>query len=95
MEEKTRIFKSDFINFKVSLLSILEKYIQQFKEALSDSELLIYNCQRYLKTNEIRRFITFYEMFIKILRIQGSIFQAVVLKGNSLLSYAHLVENKE
>lgn len=95
MEEKTRIFKSDFINFKVSLLSILEKYIQQFKEALSDSELLIYNCQRYLKANEIRRFITFYEMFIKILRIQGSIFQAVVLKGNSLLSYAHLVENKE
>ena len=55
----------------------------------------MYNWPRYVRTNEITRFITFYEMYKKIQNIQGSIFQVGVLEGNTLFSYAHLVENFE
>ncbi len=95
MVKHTKNFNSDLRNFRESEINILDEYIEQIKIASEKPDLLLYNWPRFVRTNEITRFITFYEMYKKIQDIQGSIFQVGVLEGNTLFSYAHLVENFE
>jgi hypothetical protein len=89
-------FNSDLRNFRETELDTLAEYTQQFKKAASESpEMAMYNWPRYVRTQEITRFITFYEIYKHIQEIHGSIFQVGVLEGNTLFTYAHLIENFE
>ena len=87
---------SDLRNFRNTEIEILARYAKQFKEsAEKQPEMTMYNWPRFVRTNEITRFITFYETYKLIQEVQGSIFQAGVLEGNTLFTFAHLVENFE
>lgn len=87
---------SDLRNFRDSEVEILARYTEQFKKsALQRPEMTLYNWTRFVRTNEITRFLTFYETYKHIQEIQGSVFQVGVLEGNTLFSFAHLIENFE
>jgi len=89
-------FNSDLRNFRQQEIEILAKYSEQFKDSASKKpEMTMYNWPRYVRTNEITRFITFYETYKLIQDVQGSVFQAGVLEGNTLFTFAHLIENFE
>jgi hypothetical protein len=88
-------FNSDLRKFRKKELQDLEKYVDQIKHAAKKPEILLYNWPRYVRTHEITRFICFYEIYKLIQNIHGSIFQCGVLEGNTLFSFAHLVENFE
>ena len=87
---------SDLRNFRDSEVEILARYTEQFKKsALQRPEMTLYNWTRFVRTNEITRFLTFYETYKHIQEIQGSVFQVGVLEGNTPFSFAHLIENFE
>jgi len=88
-------FNSDLRNFRKSEIEILGEYTNQIREAAEKPDLLLYNWPRYVRTQEITRFISFYEIYKYIQDVQGSIFQCGVLEGNTLFTFAHLVENFE
>lgn len=50
------------------------------------------NFARYARTMDITRLLVFYEVYKKIINIQGSIIDLGVLHGNSLFSMAHFSE---
>lgn len=89
-------FNSDLRNFRKEEIESLENYTQQFKAASAyDPSMAMYNWPRFVRTNEITRFCTFYHIYDLIKDIQGSIFQVGVLEGNTLFSFAHLQETFE
>ena len=86
-------FYSDLRNFCASELDILARYTEQFrKNANLRPEMTMYNWPRFVRTNEITRFLTFYETYKLIQDVQGSVFQVGVLEGNTLFTFAHIVE---
>lgn len=89
-------FNSDLRNFRASELDILARYTEQFRKSANlRPEMTMYNWPRFVRTNEITRFLTFYETYKLIQDVQGSVFQVGVLEGNTLFTFAHLVETFE
>lgn len=89
-------FNSDLRNFRSEEIEVLAEYSQQFKQSAAENpEMTMYNWPRYVRTNEVSRFLTFYETYKHIQEVQGSIFQMGVLEGNTMFTFAHLVENFE
>jgi hypothetical protein len=96
MNEFEKHFNSDLRNFRKEEVEVLSKYSDQFKESANfDPAMTMYNWPRYVRTNEITRFLTFYHIYNMIKDVQGSILQIGVLEGNTLFSFAHLQENFE
>ena len=57
-------FNSDLRNFRDEEINTLTNYTEQLKEASQlHPEMVMYNWPRYVRTNEITRFLTFYETY--------------------------------
>lgn len=67
-----------------------------YQNAFSDSELSVYEKIQsfpiYLQTTYIRKFISRYEIYKKILDVHGSIIECGVLGGGGVFSWAHFSE---
>ena len=68
-----------------SLQKINWKRFKQWK-------IVLYNFPRYIRHQEVNRFLVCHELFKRIKNIHGSIIQVGVLDGNKLFSFAHFSE---
>jgi hypothetical protein len=67
----------------------LEEYI----EASSDSNVEQFqNFAKYIPTADLRKFMCRYELYKKIVNVQGVIVEGGVLRGGGLMAWAHLTE---
>lgn len=66
-----------------------EKLESYFKSGDDDIVWKLQNFPKYVPRQSLTRFLTRYEIFKKILKVQGSIVEVGVLDGASLMSWAH------
>jgi len=67
-----------------------EKLESYFKSGDDDIVFKLQNFTKYVPRQSLTRFLTRYEIFKKILKVQGSIVEVGVLGGGSLMSWAQL-----
>ena len=92
--EKT--FNSDLRNFRNEEINVLKDYIEHYKDASNkDPAMAMYNWTRFVRTNEVTRLLSFFEIYNVIKDIQGYTFQLGVLDGNTMFSFAHFQETFE
>ena len=83
---------SDLRNYKDHEKNILGNYKKLIEKDLSNGEIVLYNFPRYVRHQEVTRFLVCHELFKRIKNIHGSIIQVGVLDGNKLFSFAHFSE---
>ena len=83
---------SDLRNYKDHEKNILDNYKKLIEKDLSNGEIVLYNFPRYVRHQEVTRFLVCHELFKRIKNIHGSIIQVGVLDGNKLFSFAHFSE---
>lgn len=91
------LINSDFRRFREGEVDSLKNYIEALEEEIiqngaAGAGKVLANFARYARTMDITRLLVFYEVFKKIIDIQGSIVDLGVLHGNSLFSMAHFSE---
>lgn len=74
---------------EVDYRSDLENY---FTESVGSNVEKLQNFAKYVPTQDVRRFITRYELYKKVLRVHGSIVECGVLFGGGLMTFAQLSE---
>lgn len=67
----------------------MEEHLQRLKDTLPLSAI-VNNFAKYVRRQEITRFLFRHEIFKKILNIKGSILECGVFSGNGLMSWAQL-----
>ncbi len=92
MTVKKELLNSDFSNYRDEELDILNRYVEQIEKHDSAPEITLYNWPRFVRSQEVTRFLVYYEIFKKIENVHGCIMQIGVLNGNTLFSYAHFSE---
>tara|TARA_Y100000813_G_scaffold161785_1_gene122332 strand:+ start:567 stop:1322 length:756 start_codon:yes stop_codon:yes gene_type:complete len=88
MTVKTDILNSDFSKYRNEEMEILERYVDQVRQHADVPEFILYNWPCFVRSQEITRFLVYYEIFKMIQNVHGSIVQLGVLNGNTLFSYA-------
>lgn len=92
MAIKKDLLNSDFSNYRDEEFETLERYVEHIEDHRDTPELILYNWPRFVRSQEITRFLVYYEIFKMIENVHGSIMQIGVLNGNTLFSYAHFSE---
>lgn len=91
------LINSDFRRFRAGEVDSLTAHISAIQDEVvrngaAGAGKLLANFARYARTMDITRLLVFYEIFKKIIDVQGSIIDLGVLHGNSLFSMAHFSE---
>ena len=87
-----KYLNSSFHNYKDDEKKILNNYAELLKGSYDYPEIILYNWPRYIRHQEITRFLVFYEIFKKIKDVHGSFAIMGCLDGNTLFSFAHFSE---
>ena len=66
------------------------KKLADYFNSTSDTVWKLQNFPKYVPRQSLTRFITRYELFKKVLNVQGSVIEVGVLGGGSLMSWAQL-----
>lgn len=82
----------DLRNFRPEEIESLNKYSEQLEEQAHSPELIMANFARYVRTQDITRFLVMYEIFKKITHVHGSIIEVGVLNGAHVFAFAHFCE---
>jgi hypothetical protein len=83
---------STLSNYKQSEIESLKQYLLQLNCKEISPELLLYNFTRFVRTQEITKFLVFENIYRKILEIHGDVVEFGVHNGNTLFAFAHLSE---
>jgi hypothetical protein len=74
---------------EISMRQGLEAY---FEASVGSNVEKLQNFAKYVPTQDLRRFVSRYELFKKILEVHGSVIECGVLFGGGLMTWAHLSE---
>jgi len=69
---------------------VLEKLDEYFESSIGTNNVKIVNFTKFIRSRDLANFLAKYEIFKKILNIQGSIIECGVLYGGGLMTWAHL-----
>lgn len=91
------LINSDFRRFREGEMESLTNQITALQDEVTQNGAMgagkiMANFARYARTMDVTRLLVFYEVYKKIINIQGSIVDLGVLHGNSLFSMAHFSE---
>jgi hypothetical protein len=89
---KDKFLSSTISNYRKQEIENLNSYLNQFKDCVSNPEIILYNFTRFVRSQEITKLMVFNELFKKIINIQGSIIEFGVHNGNNLFTLGHLSE---
>jgi len=70
----------------------LEGFVGNFIESKDCPELIMSNFSRFVRFQDITRFLVMYEIYNKIINTHGSIIEVGVLNGFNIFSFAHFCE---
>ena len=90
MEDK--LLSSTLKNYRKKEIDTLQEYLIQISNLKDKPEVLLYNFARFIRTQELTKFLVFDKIFNKILKIHGDIVEFGIHNGNTLFSLAHLSE---
>ncbi len=79
--EPTTHLKSDY--------EILKKLEDYFHSSVGNTAVKISNFTKYIRSQDVANFLARYEIFKKVLDVQGSVVECGVLYGGGLMSFAH------
>ena len=78
-------------NFRTEKENEVAKIIEKiFNESPESTQIKLENFTKYIRRQHLKRFITLYEIFKKILPVKGSIVELGVFRGFSLSTWAKL-----
>ena len=83
----TKVSTSSFV---VTLDEEYKKKLADYFDSTTDTVWKLQNFPKYVPRQSLTRFITRYELFKKVLSVQGSVIEVGVLAGGSLMSWAQL-----
>ena len=87
--EKKVLFKEDKLNTKTNF-DFLKKLEHYFDDSIGTTTEKISNFAKYVPRQDLTSFLVKYEIFKKILHVQGSIVECGVLFGGGLMTFAQL-----
>lgn len=89
---KDKYLSSTFSNYREQEIDNLKAYLEQFRDYNENPEVILYNFSRFVRTQEITKFLVFNKIFEIIKNIHGHIVEFGIHNGNTLFTLAHLSE---
>lgn len=89
---KTDNLNSTFSNYLPMEMKHLQDCCDTLQEYLESPELILYNFPRFMRKQEITKFLVMHELFKLIIDQHGSIVEVGVLDGFNVFSLAHFSE---
>ena len=89
---KDKFLSSTLSNYRKKEKESLNNYLKQFQDYKNNPEIILYNFARFVRTQDITKFLVFSELFKKIQNIQGHIVECGIHNGGNLFTLAHLSE---
>ena len=89
---KDKFLSSTISNYRKQEIENLNSYLNQFKDYVSNPEIILYNFTRFVGVSRNNQAYGICELFKKIINIQGSIIEFGVHNSNNLFTLGHLSE---
>ena len=83
---------SDLSNYQPKEIDAINKLSEQLKKHADRPEVVMSNFSRFVRMQDVTRFLVMHELFTKVLNVHGSIVEIGVLNGCNLFSLAHFSE---
>lgn len=83
---------SDLSNYRQSEIDATRRSAELLQRAAATPELVMANFARFVRFQDVSRFLVMNEVFQKILHVHGSIVELGVLNGANLFNLGHLCE---
>lgn len=83
---------SDLSNYQPREIDNISKLSEQLKNYADKPEMVMSNFSRFVRMQDITRFLVMHELFKNVLHVHGSIIELGVLNGCNIFSLAHLSE---
>ena len=82
----------DLSTYSSAEINTLNAFKEQLENFSGGPGLLMSNFSRFVRFQDVTRFLTMYEIYKKIMNVHGSIVEIGVLNGFNIFSFAHFCE---